>query len=174
MPAAIQARFASPKISTGFEGVAASADGQTLYMAIQRGFDPAQPQAAVLKWHIPSNTWTTAFYPLAQHSTQPKKLWMGLSEIQLTADGRLLLIERDKGGGEGKAISAEIKRITSVPAADITEGRVLTKTLVRDLRTQHNYLQEKAEGMVVFNGELWVVNDNDGAGWTRMLNIGKP
>ena len=51
---------------------------------------------------------------------------------------------------------------------------MLTKTLVRDLRTQHNYLQEKAEGMVVFNGELRVVNDNDGAGWTRLLNVGKP
>lgn len=174
LPASLQARFASPKISTGFEGMTASPDGQTLYLAIQRGFDPAKPQAAIVKWHIPSDTWTTALYPLDQHSRDAKQFWTGLSEIQLTADGRLLLIERDKGGGEGKAISAEIKRITSVPAADITEGRVLTKTLVRDLRTQHNYLQEKAEGMVVFNGELWVVNDNDGAGWTRMLNIGKP
>ncbi len=175
LPPAIQARFASPKISTGFEGVTASADGQKLYMAIQRGFDPAQPQAAIVKWHIPSNTWTTAFYPLAQHSTQPKKLWMGLSEIQLTADGRLLLLERDKGGGEeGKAIHAEVKRVYSVQAADVTEGKVLTKTLVTDLRRDFNYLQEKAEGMVVFNGELWVVNDNDGAGWTRMLNVGKP
>jgi hypothetical protein len=174
LPACLQARFASPKISTGFEGVAASPDGQTLYLAIQRGFDPAKPQAAIVKWHIPSDTWTTALYPLVQHSRDAKQFWSGLSEIQLTADGRLLLIERDKGGGEGKAISAEIKRITSVPAADITEGRVLTKTLVRDLRTQHNYLQEKAEGMVVFNGELWVVNDNDGAGWTRLINVGKP
>jgi len=174
LPASLQARFASPKIGTGFEGVTASPDGQTLYLAIQRGFDPAKPQAAIVKWHIPSDTWTTALYPLDQHSRDAKQFWTGLSEIQLTADGRLLLIERDKGGGEGKAISAEIKRITSVPATDITEGRVLTKTLVRDLRTQHNYLQEKTEGMVVFNGELWVVNDNDGAGWTRLINVGKP
>ena len=173
LPAAIQARFANPKTSTGFEGVAASADGQTLYMAIQRGFDLAKPQAAIVKWHIPSNTWTTALYPLEQHSKDAKQFWMGLSEITLVPDGRLLLLERDKGGGEGKAISAEVKRVYSVKAADVTEGAVLTKTLVKDLRRDHNYLQEKAEGMVVFSGNLWVVNDNDGAGWTRMLNAGK-
>ena len=175
LPPAIQSRFADPKISTGFEGVTASADGQTLYMAIQRGFDLGKPQAAILKWHMPSDTWTTAFYPLEQHSKQPKQLWMGVSEIQLTTDGRLLLLERDKGGGEeGKAINAEIKRVYSVKVADLTEGNVLTKTLVTDLRQNFNYLQEKAEGMVVLNGDLWVVNDNDGAGWTRMLNVGKP
>jgi hypothetical protein len=174
LPAAIQARFANPKTGTGFEGVAASADGQTLYMAIQRGFDLAKPQAAIVKWHMPSNTWTTALYPLEQHSKDAKQFWMGLSEITLLPDGRLLLLERDKGGGEGKAISAEVKRIYSVKASDVTEGAVLTKTLVKDLRRDHNYLQEKAEGMVVFKGDLWVVNDNDGAGWTRMLNTGKP
>jgi hypothetical protein len=174
LPTAIQARFANPKTSTGFEGVTASADGQTLYMAIQRGFDLAKPQAAIVKWHIPSNTWTTALYPLAQHSKDAKQFWMGLSEITLLPDGRLLLLERDKGGGEGKAINAEVKRVYSVNAADVTEGAMLTKTLVKDLRRDFNYLQEKAEGMVVFNGDLWVVNDNDGAGWTRMLNTGKP
>lgn len=174
LPAAIQARFANPKTSTGFEGVTASADGQTLYMAIQRGFDLAKPQAAIVKWHIPSNTWTTALYPLEQHSKDAKQFWMGLSEITLLPDGRLLLLERDKGGGEGKAISAEVKRVYSVKATDVTDGAVLTKTLVKDLRRDHNYLQEKAEGMVVFNSELWVVNDNDGAGWTRLLNVGRP
>ena len=174
LPAAIQARFANPKTSTGFEGVTASADGQTLYMAIQRGFDASKPQAAIVKWHLPSNTWTTALYPLEQHSKDAKQFWMGLSEITLLPDGRLLLLERDKGGGEGKAINAEVKRVYSVKASDVTEGAVLTKTLVKDLRRAHNYLQEKAEGMVVFNGDLWVVNDNDGAGWTRMLNTGKP
>lgn len=174
LPAALQARFANPKTSTGFEGVTASADGQTLYMAIQRGFDLAKPQAAIVKWHIPTNTWTTALYPLEQHSTDAKQFWMGLSDITLLPDGRLLLLERDKGGGEGKAINAEVKRVYSVNAADVAEGALLTKTLVKDLRRDFNYLQEKAEGMTVFNGELWVVNDNDGAGWTRMLNTGKP
>jgi Esterase-like activity of phytase len=174
LPASVQAKFASAKTGTGYEGVAASADGQTLYMAIQRGYDLAKPQAAILKLHLPTQTWTSALYPLEQHSKDAKTYWMGLSEIQLTADGRLLLLERDKGGGEGKAIHAEVKRVYSVNAADVVEGAVLKKTLVRDLRKDFNWLHEKAEGMVIFKGDLWVVNDNDGAGWTRMLNAGKP
>ncbi|OOG82621.1 hypothetical protein B0E41_14560 [Hydrogenophaga sp. A37] len=174
LPASVQARFVSPKTGTGYEGVTASADGQTLYMAIQRGFDVKRPQAAILKLHLPTDTWTTAFYPLDQHSKDPQQFWMGLSEIQLTDDGRLLLLERDKGGGEGQAINAEVKRVYSVKATDITEGATLQKTLVKDLRKDFNYLQEKAEGMAVFKGDLWVVNDNDGAGWTRWVNAGKP
>ena len=174
LPASVQAKFASAKTGTGYEGVTASADGQTLYMAIQRGYDLAKPQAAVLKLHLPTQTWTSALYPLEQHSKDVKTYWMGLSEIQLTADGRLLLLERDKGGGEGKAINAEVKRVYSVNAADVVDGAVLKKTLVRDLRKDFNWLHEKAEGMVIFKGDLWVVNDNDGAGWTRMLNAGKP
>ena len=89
LPASVQAKFASAKTSTGFEGVTASADGQTLYMAIQRGFDLSKPQAAILKLHLPTQTWTSALYPLEQHSQDAKTHWMGLSEIQLMDDGRL-------------------------------------------------------------------------------------
>lgn len=173
LPSSVQAKFASPKTSTGFEGVTASADGQTLYLAVQRGFDPDKAQAAVIKLHLPTQTWTTALYPLDRHSKDAKKHWMGLSEIQLTDDGHLLLLERDKGGGEGQAINAEVKRVYSVSAADVVDGAVLKKTLVRDLRKDFNYLHEKAEGMVIHQGDLWVVNDNDGAGWTRWVNAGK-
>lgn len=174
LPDDIQKRFVRPGVSTGFEGVAASTDGQTLYLAVQRGFDPGRSEAAIIRWHRPSNTWTTALYPLEQHSRNPKKFWMGISEIQLLADGRLLVLERDKGGGTARAINAEVKRIYSVRTDDMREGAVLVKQLVRDLRKDHNYLQEKAEGMVVFDNELWVVNDNDGAGWTRWLPLGRP
>lgn len=174
LPASVQALFASAKTSTGFEGVTASADGQTLYMAVQRGYDLGKPQAAILKLHLPTMAWTSALVPLEQHSRDAKTYWMGLSEIQLTDDGRLLLLERDKGGGEGRAINAEVKRIYSVNAADVVDGAVLKKTLVKDLRKDFTWLHEKAEGMVVHQGELWVVNDNDGAGWTRLLNTGRP
>lgn len=174
LPASVQAKFANAKTSTGYEGVTASADGQTLYMAVQRGYDLSRPQAAILKLHLPTMTWTSALYPLERHSKDAKQFWMGLSEIQLTDDGRLLLLERDKGGGEGRALHAEVKRVYSVNAADVVEGAVLKKTLVKDLRKDFHWLHEKAEGMVVFKGDLWVVNDNDGAGWTRLLNAGRP
>lgn len=174
LPAHVQAKFKNAKTSTGHEGVTASADGQTLYMAVQRGYDLGKPQAAILKLHLPSMTWTSALYPLEQHGKDAQQFWMGLSEIQLLDDGRLLLLERDKGGGEGRAINAQVKRIYSVQAADVVEGAVLKKTLVKDLRKDFHWLHEKAEGMVVYQGELWVVNDNDGAGWTRLLNAGRP
>ncbi len=174
LPASVQALFASAKTGTGYEGVTASADGQTLYMAVQRGYDLGKPQAAILKLYLPTMAWTSALVPLEQHSRDAKQFWMGLSEIQLLDDGRLLLLERDKGGGEGRAINAEVKRIYSVNAADVVEGAVLKKTLVKDLRKDFHWLHEKAEGMVVLQGQLWVVNDNDGAGWTRLLNTGKP
>ncbi len=168
----IQARFAKASTSTGFEGVAASADGATLFVALQRGFDTAQPYAAILKYDTATGIWSSAQYPLDQHSKDPATYWMGLSEIQLIEEGRLLILERDKGGGEGGAINAEYKRIYSVQAADVVDGATLTKTLIRDLRKDYNYLHEKAEGMVVYQGDIWVVNDNDGGGWTRMLNAG--
>lgn len=172
LPAAVQAKFSSPTVSTGFEGVTASSDGKTLYVALQRGFNPTLPFAAILKYETETGAWTSALYPLDQHSKNPVTLWTGLSEILLTDDGRLLVLERDKGGGENGAITAEIKRIYSVEAADVIEGAVLDKTLVSDLRRQYNYLQEKVEGMVIHNQTLWVVNDNDGAGWSRMVRVG--
>lgn len=173
LSAAMQARFADPKNSTGFEGVTASADGKTLYVALQRGFDINKPFAAILKYSVDSGTWTSAQYPLTLHSKDPKTLWSGISEVQLTSDGRLLILERDKGGGVAAAITSEIKRVYSVPAASVIDGAELSKTLVRDLRKDFNYLQEKAEGLVVFNNEMWVVTDNDGGGWSRMINAGK-
>ena len=168
-------RFADAKTSTGFEGVTASAEGRYLYVAVQRGFDPKNKptEAAILRYDTQTQTWISALYPLDQHSKDATKYWTGLSEITLLADGRLLVLERDKGGGENGAINAEIKRVYSVNSADLVDGALLSKTLVRDLRKDFSYLHEKIEGMTVFGGNLWVVNDNDGAGWTRMLNSGK-
>lgn len=165
--------FTDKKMSTGFEGVALSQDGKTLYVALQRGFDVAQPNAAILAYSIATDTWSYAQYPLDQHSSDPKKIWSGISEIALTPNGELLVLERDKGGETNGAITAEIKRIYKVSAANVAKGGILAKTLVHDLRKEYNYLAEKAEGMTVWNGDLWVVNDNDGAGWTRLINTGK-
>lgn len=173
LSAEIQALFANANTSTGFEGVAASQDQRYLYVAVQRGFDTAKPFAAVLRYDTANASWIHAFYPIDSHSKDAKKYWTGLSDITFLADGRLLLLERDKGGTEAGAETAEIKRVYSVKSTDIVAGGTLTKTLVRDLRKDFNYLHEKAEGMTLHGGDLWIVNDNDGAGWTRMLNAGK-
>jgi hypothetical protein len=93
---------------------------------------------------------------------------MGISEIVLADDSTLLVLERDKGQG----IGAEIKRVYQVSLSDAEEDAELSKTLVRDLLEDFGYVQEKAEGMTLLDGDIWVVNDNDGAGRTRLINIG--
>jgi hypothetical protein len=48
----------------------------------------------------------------------------------------------------------------------------LTETLVRDLLAEDDYRLEKIEGAALRkSGELLVVNDNDGAGETRLLRL---
>ncbi|MDD3610431.1 MAG: esterase-like activity of phytase family protein [Halothiobacillaceae bacterium] len=173
LPADILARFAKASTSTGFEGVTVSPDGRFLYVALQRGFDTSKPYAAILRYDTQTGDWISSDYPLDQHSQDPASYWTGLSDLTLLNDGRLLVLERDKGGGENGAATAEIKRVYSVYPADMVDGGLLTKTLVKDMRKDAGFLQEKAEGMTVFANELWVVNDNDGAGWTHMVNLGR-
>ena len=71
-----------------------------------------------------------------------------------------------------------MKRLYSVAVTGITpapagmEATVLAKTLVRDLLAKDDYRLEKIEGAALMkSGELLVVNDNDGAGETRLLRL---
>jgi hypothetical protein len=58
------------------------------------------------------------------------------------------------------------------PVAAGTEPPVLAKTLVRDLLLRDDYRLEKIEGAALTkSGKLLVVNDNDGAGETRLLRL---
>jgi hypothetical protein len=60
--------------------------------------------------------------------------------------------------------------ITLAPAG--MEPQVLAKTLVRHLLVKNDYRLEKIEGAALTrSGELLVVNDNDGAGETRLLRL---
>lgn len=173
LSAEILALFANQEVSTGFEGVAISHDGNKLYVPLQRGFDPKKPQAAILTYEISSKTWISSHYPLDQHSKNPEKIWTGLSGVTLDTNGDLFIIERDKGGEKAKTKTVEIKRIYKVKAVDLLDGATVSKQLAVDLVKDHNFLLEKVEGITFWNDELWIVNDNDGAGWTRILNLGK-
>ncbi|MDR2456628.1 MAG: esterase-like activity of phytase family protein [Deltaproteobacteria bacterium] len=151
----------------GFEGVAAAADGK-IYAAFQRGFDLGGAEAAILRFDPASEEWQAAWYPLEAHSKDPKKFWMGLSDISALDDGRLLVVERDKGMGG----TAEVKRIYSVDTKAFESDGRLEKRLVYDILRERNLLLEKVESLCVLDGEMWIANDNDGAGWTQMLNLG--
>lgn len=152
----------------GFEGVAASPDGAFVYVALQRGFDHSGENAAILRFSRADGSWETAWYPLDRHSADPEKLWMGLSDLCMVDGKRMLVLERDKGIGD----TAEVKRIYSVSLEGFSDGAKLEKTLVRDIREVSGLLLEKTESLCLLDGNLWVAIDNDGAGWTRVIDLG--
>lgn len=153
----------------GFEGVAATSDGSFLYVAMQRGFNSGAKQAAILRLSPSDGKWETAWYPLDDNPVDSKKYWMGLSDLCLVDDDTLLVLERDKGKGD----SAKIKRVYSVDLKGFSNGSVLDKKLVKDIAESNGLLLEKTESLCLFDGDIWTAIDNDGAGWTRMLNLGK-
>ncbi len=160
--------FGAP-IRYGFEGITISPDGKNIYIAMQRGFDPGKPQAAIIRFNVETQKWSAAWYPLTRNSKNPRKHWTGISAITLTDDGRLLIVERDKA----QANTSEIKRIYAVQEKDFEHKKMLKKELVCDLLKEHNILQRRIEGLCIFGGDIWIVNDNNGAGWTQMVNLGK-
>ncbi|MDR2368503.1 MAG: esterase-like activity of phytase family protein [Deltaproteobacteria bacterium] len=167
LPPDFVAKYGDSK-NYGFEGVTVAADGK-IYAAFQRGFDLDGPDAAILRFDPDSKEWQTAWYPLEVHSKDPKKFWMGLSDISALDDGRLLIVERDKGMGG----TAEVKRIYSVDSKSFANEKKLEKNLVYDILKDRNLLLEKVESLCVLDGDMWIANDNDGAGWTQMLNLGQ-
>ncbi|MCF4152038.1 esterase-like activity of phytase family protein [Dethiosulfovibrio sp. F2B] len=152
----------------GFEGVAASSDGSFLYVAMQRGFDSDDKRAAILRFSPSDGKWEVSWYPLDDNPVDSKKYWMGLSDQCLVKNDKLLVLERDKGKGD----SARVKRVYSVDLKGFSNGSVLDKKLVKDIVESHGLLLEKAESLCLFDGDIWMAIDNDGAGWTRMLNLG--
>lgn len=167
LPADFLTKYGDPK-NYGFEGLAATSDGKYIYVALQRGFDPSKTNAAILRFTVATNKWETAWYPLEQHSKDAKKFWMGLSDITLVDNTTLLVLERDKGMGD----TAEVKRIYSVDLGGFVHESTLKKKLQNDILASTGLLLEKVESLCLLNGAMWIAPDNDGAGWTRMLNLG--
>ncbi len=154
----------------GFEGVTTNAEGTKVYIAIQREFegDP-EHQVRIAEYDPATKSWAYFSYPL---DTDNVDGWVGLSEIAREEDGSLVLLERDNQGGVNGAANARVKRIYRVSLDGVNSGDVLEKTLVVDLLKDHNWLEEKAEGLAVIEGGIWVSSDNDGGEtYTRLLLI---
>ena len=164
-----QARF-------GFEGVAES--GGKLVVAFQRAWaGDAQPRIGV--YDLTLKTWSFMFYPLDPMAS-PAGGWVGLSEITALGNNRFMVVERDNQFGP----DARIKRLYTIDLSTATNGSTLTKVLARDLladlKVPKGNVYEKIEGATLTaNGDVWIVNDNDGvddganSGETQMLNLGK-
>ena len=160
-------KYGDPK-NYGFEGLAVSPDGKKIYAALQRGFVTSASQAAILRFDVGSGLWDVAWYPLEKHSKDPEKYWMGISDIEMDGDSSLLVVERDKGMGG----TAEIKRVYSVSLSDWRNESTLRKTLVSDILAEHGLLLEKVESLCLLGRDIWIGTDNDGAGWTQVINLG--
>lgn len=164
---ALQARF-------GLEGIAES-NGK-LVVAFQRAWaGEAQPRIGV--YDLAAQTWQFMFYPL-DPVTSPYGGWVGLSDITALGNDQFLVVERDGHAGP----DARIKRLYRIDLTGKANGATLTKVLVRDLVADlgapGGLVLEKIEGLAVMaNGDVLIVNDNDGvddhSGETQLINLGK-
>ena len=152
----------------GFEGVTTSADGDNVYVAVQREFedDPAG-MVRIGEYDVEAETWTYYMYPLDSDNVEDS--WVGLSEIVRDTDGSMLVIERDNQGGENGAANVRIKRIYRFSLDGLAPGDTIEKTLVTDLVESYDWLADKVESLAVTEDGYWVASDNDGGGWYNRL-----
>ncbi len=154
----------------GFEGVATNQDGTVVYVAVQREFegDP-EGQVRIYGYDLEDSSWSYVLYPLDDDNVDG---WVGLSEIARQPDGSFLILERDNQGGANGAANARVKRVYQVELEGVETGSLIEKTLVVDLLADHNWLEEKAEGLTVVEGGFWVASDNDGGEtYSRLLKV---
>lgn len=161
----------------GFEGVAVN--GATAVFAFQRAWGgEAHPRLGI--YDLAQGTWRFVHYPLDTPASQRDGSWVGLSDIAPLGNNHFLVLERDNQGG----LDAAIKRVYTIDLNGITDGQVISKTLVSDLlprlKANGGLNYEKVEGLAVFptTGDVYINNDNDGvddnSGETFLLHMKLP
>ena len=165
------------QLSYGFKGVAV--DGTTAVFAFQRAWgNEAHPRLGI--FDLNTGAWRFVHYPLDTPASQNGGSWVGLSDIAPLGNNRFLVLERDNQGG----LDAAIKRVYTIDLNGITDGQVISKTLVSDLlpllKANGGLNYEKVEGLAVFpaTGDVYINNDNDGvddnSGETFLLHMKLP
>lgn len=162
----------------GSEGV--TRIGDVLWIAIQREWkDDAKNHVKLVAYNIKEKTWGAVLYPKAE----PKKGWVGLSEITAHGD-QVYIIERDNQIGEA-AVTKKVYRVSVDQLKPTKLGEqlpVVKKELVRDLipdlKSTGGYVLDKVEGFAITkDGTAYVSTDNDGvddhSGETMFFSIGK-
>lgn len=185
LPAAVNAR----QVRFGFEGVTSVGTGQNevIYVAFQREWagDP-KGKVRIGRYTTATGAWNFYYYPL-DRPTSANGGWVGLSELTAVGDDEFIVVERDDQSGA----DAVIKRIYKFSVANLNpmvdEGGIpgfpvvskhLVHDLMPDLKATGGQVLEKIEGLTVLhNGDVLVVNDNDGVkdsnGETRLLRLEK-
>jgi len=171
----------------GVEGVAETPDAA--YVCFQRAWqnsgDPSD-RARIGRYDFGTGEWTFAHYPL-DTPTSPNGGWVGLSELTYLGSDEFAVIERDNQGNTDATIKRiytfSIDGVTFKANADVASFETVSKTMVHDIMTDPEFaataglMLEKWEGLTVLpNGDVLIVNDNDGiddsSGETQLLNIG--
>lgn len=160
--------------SNGFEGVAVSDSGRYLLAAVQREYAGdavigGVRHSRIARYDLLTGTWDFFLYPL--DAPPPDATWVGLSEIVNLGGDRYAVIERDNAAGGAAAVKRVyeftldgVEATDGAPlAADAdATGKVIEKTLLRDVLGESAPF-EKLEGLAVTtDGRLWSVIDNDG------------
>jgi hypothetical protein len=172
LPAAIRAQ----QRNFGFEGVATSANGKTLFVAFQRPWiGDAADITRIGVYNTQNGIWKFFRYRLDEAASPTASRWVGLSEITALDADTFAIVERDNALGS----EAVVKRIYTVEldpevaTKDATKAPIVPKTLVRDVIDADGVLLEKIEGLgIAGDGQIYAVYDNDGAGTTTFLRWG--
>ena len=162
----------------GSEGV--TRIGDVLWIAIQREWkDDPKNHVKLVAYNIKEKTWGAVLYPKAE----PKKGWVGLSEITAHGD-QVYVIERDNQIGEA-AVTKKVYRVSvdQLKPAKLGEQlpvvkKELVRDLIPDLKSTGGYVLDKVEGFAITkDGTAYVSTDNDGvddhSGETMFFSIGK-
>lgn len=168
----LPAEINDKQLRFGFEGVT-EADGN-VYVAFQRVWAD-DTNVRIGAYNLASGEWSFMFYPLDAAESQDGG-WVGLSDITALGNGKFLVLERDNKGGP----DAAVKRLYMIDTTGLNDGDTVTKTLVRDVLpdlTKEHLTFEKVEGLAVMaNGDVYLVNDNDGvddnSGEIQLINLG--
>ncbi|MFC3116515.1 esterase-like activity of phytase family protein [Cellvibrio fontiphilus] len=171
LPAAVN----NLQINNGYEGIAEY--NNSLYVAFQRAWaGETNPRIGI--YDLAAQSWKFVYYPLDAYSSQYAGGWVGLSEITSIGNGEFMVLERDNRGG----LDAAIKRLYKINLQTVSDGDLITKTLIKDIKpalaSTKGTLIEKVEGVAVtLNGEVYIVTDNDGvndhSGETQLMNLGR-
>ena len=159
------------RASGGFEGMALSTDGTTLYPMLERPLVGQDGQLNVYAFDLAAGTFTHSdpYEPPFKYRMDPAGV--GVPDITALSDGSFLVIERDEGQGP----TARHKKVFLVDLGEVDTDGFLIKTEVIDLLDvadphdvsgsgtgRFTFPYETTEALVILDdGVVGIINDNN-------------
>jgi hypothetical protein len=159
------------RASGGFEGMALSADGTTLYPMLERPLVGQEEQLNIYAFDLAAGTFTHSDPYEPRFKYQMDAAGVGVPEITAVDESRFLIIERD--GGQGP--TARHKKVFLVDLGEVNAEGFLIKTEVIDLLDvadphdvsasgtgRFTFPYETTEALVILeDGVVGIINDNN-------------